>query len=307
MRHACCIKLSRAPLTAQLKRKGMDMAQILKGADVVAALNEKMKAEIAALAEKNVFPTLAILRVGERPDDISYEKGAMKRCETVGVAVKNVILPADVDQGSLMAEVEKLNNDDKVHGVLIFRPLPKHLDQEAVCAALAPEKDIDGITEGSLAGVFTDSGKGFAPCTAQACMEILDHFEIDCKGKKAVVIGRSLVVGKPAAMMLMKKNATVTVCHTRTVDMPAVTREADIVIVAAGKMEAVTAEYFSPGQIVVDVGINWNDEKGKLCGDVKFEDAEPIVGAITPVPGGVGTVTTSVLVSHVVEAAKKKI
>jgi len=283
------------------------MAQILKGADVVAALNEKMKAEIAALAEKNVFPTLAILRVGERPDDISYEKGAMKRCETVGVAVKNVILPADVDQGSLMAEVEKLNADDKVHGVLIFRPLPKHLDQEAVCAALAPEKDIDGITEGSLAGVFTDSGKGFAPCTAQACMEILDHFEIDCKGKKAVVIGRSLVVGKPAAMMLMKKNATVTVCHTRTVDMPAVTREADIVIVAAGKMEAVTAEYFSPGQIVVDVGINWNDEKGKLCGDVKFEDAEPIVGAITPVPGGVGTVTTSVLVSHVVEAAKKKI
>ena len=283
------------------------MAQILKGADVVAALNEKMKAEIAALAEKNVFPTLAILRVGERPDDISYEKGAMKRCETVGVAVKNVILPADVDQDSLMAEVEKLNTDDKVHGVLIFRPLPKHLDQEAVCAALAPEKDIDGITEGSLAGVFTDSGKGFAPCTAQACMEILDHFEIDCKGKKAVVIGRSLVVGKPAAMMLMKKNATVTVCHTRTVDMPAVTREADIVIVAAGKMEAVTAEYFSPGQIVVDVGINWNDEKGKLCGDVKFEDAEPIVGAITPVPGGVGTVTTSVLVSHVVEAAKKKI
>ena len=283
------------------------MAQILKGADVVAALNEKMKAEIAALAEKNVFPTLAILRVGERPDDISYEKGAMKRCETVGVAVKNVILPADVGQDSLMAEVEKLNADDKVHGVLIFRPLPKHLDQEAVCAALAPEKDIDGITEGSLAGVFTDSGKGFAPCTAQACMEILDHFEIDCKGKKAVVIGRSLVVGKPAAMMLMKKNATVTVCHTRTVDMPAVTREADIVIVAAGKMEAVTAEYFSPGQIVVDVGINWNDEKGKLCGDVKFEDAEPIVGAITPVPGGVGTVTTSVLVSHVVEAAKKKI
>ena len=283
------------------------MAQILKGADVVAALNEKMKAEIAALAEKNVFPTLAILRVGERPDDISYEKGAMKRCETVGVAVKNVILPVDVDQAGIMAEVEKLNADNQVHGVLIFRPLPKHLDQEAVCAALAPEKDIDGITEGSLAGVFTDSGKGFAPCTAQACMEILDHFEVDCKGKKAVVIGRSLVVGKPAAMMLMKKNATVTVCHTRTVDMPAVTREADIVIVAAGKMETVTADYFAPGQVVVDVGINWNDEKGKLCGDVKFEEAEPIVGAITPVPGGVGTVTTSVLVSHVVEAAKRKI
>lgn len=282
------------------------MAEILKGADVVAALNEKMKAEIAALAEKNVFPTLAILRVGERPDDISYEKGAMKRCETVGVAVKNVLLPADVDQRALMAEVERLNADDKVHGVLIFRPLPKHLDEETVRAALAPEKDIDGITDGSLAGVFTGSGSGFAPCTAQACIEILDHYGVACKGKRAVVIGRSLVVGKPVAMMLMAKHATVTVCHTRTVDMPSVTREAEIVIVAAGKMETVTAEYFSPGQVVIDVGINWNDEKGKLCGDVKFDEAEPIVAAITPVPGGVGTVTTSVLVSHVVEAAKRK-
>lgn len=283
------------------------MAEILKGADVVAALNEKMKAEIAALAEKNVFPTLAILRVGERPDDISYEKGAMKRCETVGVAVKNVLLPADVDQRALMAEVERLNADDKVHGVLIFRPLPKHLDEETVRAALAPEKDIDGITDGSLAGVFTGSGSGFAPCTAQACIEILDHYGVACKGKRAVVIGRSLVVGKPVAMMLMAKHATVTVCHTRTVDMPSVTREAEIVIVAAGKMETVTAEYFSPGQVVIDVGINWNDEKGKLCGDVKFDEAEPIVAAITPVPGGVGTVTTSVLVSHVVEAAKRRV
>jgi len=283
------------------------MAQILKGADVVAAINEKMMSEIAALEAKNVFPTLAILRVGERADDISYEKGATKRCETVGVAVKNIVLPADVDQKTLMTEVQKLNTDEKVHGVLIFRPLPKHLDEEAVREALAPEKDIDGITDGSLAGVFTGSGRGFAPCTAQACMEILDHYGIDCKGKRAVVVGRSLVVGKPAAMMLMGKNATVTVCHTRTVDMPSVTRDADIVIVAAGKMEAVTAEYFSANQVVVDVGINWNDEKGKLCGDVKFDDAEPIVGAITPVPGGVGTVTTSVLVSHVVEAAKKTI
>ena len=283
------------------------MAQILKGADVVAAINEKMMSEIAALEAKNVFPTLAILRVGERADDISYEKGATKRCETVGVAVKNIVLPADVDQKTLMTEVQKLNTDEKVHGVLIFRPLPKHLDEEAVREALAPEKDIDGITDGSLAGVFTGSGRGFAPCTAQACMEILDHYGIDCKGKRAVVVGRSLVVGKPAAMMLMGKNATVTVCHTRTVDMPSVTRGADIVIVAAGKMEAVTAEYFSADQVVVDVGINWNDEKGKLCGDVKFDDAEPIVGAITPVPGGVGTVTTSVLVSHVVEAAKKTV
>ncbi len=280
------------------------MAELLKGAAVVAAMNEKMTAEIETLKAKGINPTLAILRVGERADDISYEKGATKRCDTVGVAVKNVVLPADVTQDVLMQNIEALNNDKNVHGVLIFRPLPKHLDEEVVRKALKPEKDIDGITDGSLAGVFTGSGEGYAPCTAQACMEILDFYKIDCKGKRAVVIGRSLVVGRPAAIMLMGKNATVTVCHTRTVDMPSVARNAEILIVAAGSANAVTKEYLSPGQIVVDVGINMTDE-GKLCGDVKFDDAEPIVGAITPVPGGVGTVTTSVLVSHVVEAAKK--
>lgn len=282
------------------------MAEILKGAAVVAAMNEKMMAEIADLKAKGINPTLAILRVGERDDDISYERGAMKRCDTVGVAVKNVLLPADVQQDELMRNIEALNNDKSVHGVLIFRPLPKHIDEEAVRKALKPAKDIDGITDGSLAGVFTGSGEGFAPCTAQACMEILDFYKVDCKGKRATVIGRSLVVGKPAAIMLLGKHATVTVCHTRTVDMPAVARNAEILIVAAGKANAVTKEYLAPGQIVVDVGINMTDE-GKLCGDVKFDDAEPIVGAITPVPGGVGTVTTSVLVSHVVEAAKKSV
>jgi len=284
----------------------VNMAVLLKGADVVAALGEKMSREVEALKTKGLSPTLAILRVGERPDDISYEKGATKRCETIGVAVKNIILPADVNQDVLINNVKALNADNSVHGVLIFRPLPDHLDEVAVCAALDPDKDVDGITEGSLAGVFTGSGKGFAPCTAQACMEILDYYDIDCKGKRAVVIGRSLVVGKPAAMMLMGRHATVTVCHTRTVDITSVARNAEILIVAAGRMESLTKEYFSPDQIVIDVGINWNDEKGKLCGDVKFDDAEPIVGAITPVPGGVGTVTTSVLVSHVVEAAKHR-
>ena len=280
------------------------MVEVLKGADVVAALGQKMAKDVAALKEKGITPTLAILRAGEKPDDISYEKGATKRCENIGVAVRSVVLPADVDQAVLMEHIRALNEDDSVHGVLIFRPLPKHIDENAVCAALKPEKDVDGITEGSLAGVFAGNGKGYAPCTAQACMEILDYYKIDCVGKRAVVIGRSLVVGKPAAMMLMGRHATVTVCHTRTVDIQAVARDAEILIVAAGKMESLTKEYFSPGQIVIDVGINWNDEKGKLCGDVKYEDAEPIVAAITPVPGGVGTVTTSVLVSHVVEAAK---
>ena len=280
------------------------MAELLKGADVVKALGDRMTSDIEILKANGICPTLGILRVGERPDDISYEKGATKRCGTVGVEVRSIVLPADVTQDELLKQIDTLNNDERVHGILLFRPLPKHLDEAAVCAALKPEKDVDGITGGSLAGVFTGSGKGFAPCTAQACMEILDFYGIDCKGKRAVVIGRSLVVGKPAAIMLMGKHSTVTVCHTRTVDMPSIARGAEILIVAAGRMESLTKEYFSPGQIVIDVGINWNEEKGKLCGDVMFEDAEPIVAAITPVPGGVGTVTTSVLVSHVVEAAK---
>jgi len=279
-------------------------ADLLKGADVVSQLNSKMTSKIEKLKEKGVIPTLAIVRVGERPDDISYERTASKRCETVGVAVRNIVLPADIAQDGLIQQIIELNDDKRVHGVLLFRPLPKHLSDEAIRAVLKPEKDIDGITDSSLAGVFTGSGYGFAPCTAQACMEILDHYKIDCKGKRAVVIGRSLVVGKPVAMMLMGRHATVTVCHTRTVDIPAISREAEILIVAAGQMEGVTKEYFSPGQIVIDVGINWNEEKGKLCGDVNFDEAEAIVGAITPVPGGVGTVTTSVLVSHVVEAAE---
>ena len=282
------------------------MAILLKGADVVAKLSERMAQDMEALGSKGITPTLAILRVGDRPDDVSYEKGAMKRCEAAGVVVRSVVLPQDVKQDAILRSVAELNEDGAIHGVLIFRPLPRHLDEAAVCAALDPCKDIDGITEGSLAGVFTGSGKGYPPCTAQACMEILDHFGIDCKGKRAAVVGRSLVVGKPAAMMLMDRHATVTVCHTRTVDLPSVTRDAEIIIVAAGKMESLTGEYFSPGQTVIDVGINWNEAKAKLCGDVKFDEAEPIVGSITPVPGGVGTVTTSVLVSHVVEAAKRK-
>ena len=279
------------------------MAEILKGSDVVDAINKRTSAKIEILNKDGITATLAIVRIGERADDISYEKSASNRCRTVGVNVKNILLPADVSQGELMQNILELNDDDRIHGVLIFRPLPEHLSDDAVRALLKPEKDIDGITDGSLAGVFTGSNQGFAPCTARACIEILDHFNIDCKGKRAVVIGRSLVVGKPVAMMLMQKHATVTVCHTRTVDMPAVARSAEILIAASGQMEGLTKEYFSPGQIVIDVGINWNEQKGKLCGDVLFEDAEPVVAAITPVPGGVGTVTTSVLVSHVVEAA----
>jgi methylenetetrahydrofolate dehydrogenase (NADP+)/methenyltetrahydrofolate cyclohydrolase len=281
------------------------MAKQLLGKEVTAALNERIMTDVDQLKAKGITPTLGIVRVGERGDDVSYERGATKRCETLGVAFEKFLLPGDVSQEELMATIDKVNKDDKIHGVLIFRPLPKHLDEDAVIKALSPEKDVDGITDGSMVGVFTGTNQGFPPCTAQACMEILDHYQVDCTGKKAVVVGRSLVVGKPAAMMLIKKNATVTVCHTRTVDMPSVVKEADIVIVAAGRAGVVDDTYLSAGQTVIDVGINVNAE-GKLCGDVDFAKAEPVVEAITPVPGGVGSVTTSVLVGHVVEAAMRK-
>jgi methylenetetrahydrofolate dehydrogenase (NADP+)/methenyltetrahydrofolate cyclohydrolase len=281
------------------------MAKQLLGKEVTAALNERIKADVAALNAKGVKPTLGIIRVGERPDDLSYERGATKRCETLGVEYKKYLLPADVSQEELLKVVDEVNKDDNIHGVLMFRPLPKHIDQTLVENALAAEKDVDCQTDASLGGVFTGKKVGFPPCTPQACMEILDHYGIDCTGKKAVVIGRSLVVGKPAAQMLIKKNATVTTCHTRTIDMPSVAREGEILIVAAGRAGVVGAEYVSPGQIVIDVGINVNEE-GKLCGDVDYAAVEPIVEAITPVPGGVGSVTTSVLVGHVVEAAMRK-
>ena len=281
------------------------MAKRLLGKEVTAALNERIKADAEALKAKGVNPTLCIIRVGENESDISYERGATKRCETLGVACEKILLPEDVSQEELLATIDKVNKNDQIHGVLLFRPLPKHLDQSVIENALDPAKDVDCMTDGSMSGVFTGKNVGFPPCTPQACMEILDHYGIDCTGKKAVVVGRSLVVGKPAAMMLIKKNATVTVCQTRTVDMPSVVREADIVIVAAGRAGVVDDTYLRAGQVVIDVGINVNAE-GKLCGDVDFEKAEPIVEAITPVPGGVGSVTTSVLVGHVVEAAKRK-
>ena len=282
------------------------MAKLLKGKEVVDALNIKMANQVEALKAKGVNPTLAILRVGERADDLSYERGAIKRCEQVGVTVRVEALPEDVSEEAFFEKLTELNEDDSVHGILMFRPLPKHIDGEKARNMLKAEKDVDGCTDLSLAGVFTNTNLGFAPCTAEAAMEILKHYEIPLSGKKVAVIGRSLVIGRPVAMMLMHENATVTICHTRTVDIPSITKDADIVVVASGQMESIGKEYLREGQTVIDVGISWNDEKGKLCGDVKFDEAEPIVDAITPVPGGVGGVTTSILVKHVVEAAAKK-
>ncbi len=209
------------------------MAKQLLGKEVTAALNAKLQAQVAELKEKGIAPKLGIIRCGENPSDLSYENGATKRAELIGVEVEKFVLPADVSKDALIAQIEALNADDSIHGVLMFRPLPKHLkaDQDEICNKLDPSKDVDCMTDLSNAGVFEGrSDLGFAPCTPQACMEILDYYGIDCKGKNAVVIGRSLVVGKPAAMMLMGKNATVTVCHTKTVNTAEIARKADILV-----------------------------------------------------------------------------
>ena len=280
------------------------MATILKGAPVVAAMNETNAARCAALKAKGITPTLAVVRVGEREDDLSYERGVIARCGKVGVEVKQFLLPANAAQEQLLAVIEQINADTSIHGCLLFRPLPKQFDDRTIRAALAPEKDVDGITDGSLAGVFTNTAIGYPPCTAQACLEILKYYQVPLSGRRAVVVGRSLVVGKPAAMMLDRENATVTLCNSRTRNLPDLCKEADVVVVAMGKLGFIGSDCLREGQVVVDVGIHVNEE-GKLCGDVRFAEAESVVEAITPVPGGVGTVTTSVLVSHVVDAAEK--
>ena len=289
------------------------MAKRLLGKEVNEALVAALQTRTAALKDKGVVPTLGIIRLGENPSDLSYEKGATKRAEEVGVAVKNYILPETATKEEVLKVIDEVNADASVHGVLMFRPLPKHLkaDQDEICNRLAPCKDVDSMTHMSNAGVFEGQDLGYAPCTPAACMEILDHYGIDCKGKNAVVIGRSLVVGKPAAMMLMAKNATVTVCHTKTVNTAEICKNADIIVTAAGVLGSLTKDFVSEGQIVIDVSMNWNPEKitskgkGGMSGDCVFDEVEPIVGAITPGPGGVGAVTTTVLMKHVVEAAEK--
>lgn len=275
-----------------------------KGAPAAAALMEDLTGRVERLSGAGVTPTLAIVRVGERPDDRAYETGAVKRCEKAGVAVKRFPLPAGCSALELRAVLEHINAVSEIHGCLMLRPLPDPAMEEMACALLDPKKDVDCMTPAALAGVFAGKGWGYPPCTAQACLELLKYYKTALTGKRAVVVGRSLVIGKPVSMLLQAENATVTMCHTRTVDLPAVCRGAEVLIAAAGRANLLGAAHVSPGQVVLDVGINV-DESGKLCGDVKFDEAEPVVSAITPVPGGVGAVTTAVLVKHVVEAAER--
>ena len=282
------------------------MARLLKGKEAAEALNEKLLDRSIALCEEGTAPTLAIVRVGENGSDVAYENGAVKKAQQVAVAIEKFICPADIREEDLMDIIDFINCNEKIHGILLLQPLPKHLNSERIRNSIAIEKDMDCIGDGSLAHLFLQKEGAYVPCTAESCMEILKYYDIPVKGKKVVVIGRSMVIGKPVAMMMLAENATVTICHTKTTeeDMAALCKQADIIIAAAGHRNTLTAEMVSPGQTIIDVGINFNEE-GKMVGDVDFESVSEIVDAITPVPGGVGSMTTTLLMKHVIEAAEK--
>ncbi len=279
------------------------MAKILEGKAVARAMSGQLRLRAEELVRRGVEPRLSILRVGENESDLAYERAAAKRCGTLGIAVETTTLPKDASTAAVLCEIDRINADERIHGCLPLRPMPAAIDDDAVRERLAAHKDVDGIGPASLARLFTGSGEGFSPCTAQACLELLDYYGVTLQGKHAVIIGRSLVVSRPLAMLMVGRDATVTICHSKTEDLPALCRTADILVVAAGKAGMVDASYLRPGQVLVDVGVNVNSE-GKLCGDVCFEQAEPLVEAITPVPGGVGSVTTLVLCKHVIQAAE---
>ena len=281
------------------------MAKVLEGKAVAAAMAGQLRLRAEALARRGVAPRLAILRVGENGSDLAYERAAAKRCAALGIGVETVTLPGDADTQAVLAAIDRVNADERIHGCLPLRPLPGAIDDGSVRQRLSARKDVDGIGPASLARLFTGSGEGFSPCTAQACLELLDYYGVSLRGKHAVIIGRSLVVSRPLALLLVERDATVTICHTKTVDLPALCRTADILVSAAGKAGLVDASYLRPGQVVVDVGVNVSPE-GKLCGDVRFEQAEKVVEAITPVPGGVGSVTTLVLCKHVIQTAEAR-
>ncbi len=275
-----------------------------RGMPAVKAMAEEFKSRVAALKERGVYPKLAVVRAGEREDDIAYEKGIMKRFGTVEAEVEVIKLPIDIDEESFEETIRRLNEDEKVHGILVFRPLPKQLDDNRLKEIIRPDKDVDSISMANAAKVFAGDKTGYAPCTAQAVMELLEHNKIDLTGKKVAIVGRSLVVGKPLAMLMLGRNATVTVCHTRTKNIAEECKRADILVACAGSAKMIKRDFTNPDQIVVDVGINFVD--GAMCGDVDYDDVAEHVAAISPVPGGVGTVTTSVLLKHTLESAERR-
>ena len=276
------------------------MTLIMKGSEVSAGMKARILDELHTIS---ITPTLAVIRVGSRPDDLAYERGIIKRFDSLGLNVKVHELPENISQNDFDSAFMNINNDPNIHGILLFRPLPDGLSDEFAVRNINPVKDVDCMSDSNIAGVFACKPECFAPCTASAVMEMLSHYDINLQGMNVTVIGRSMVIGRPVSMMMMKQNATVTICHTKTKNIQDICRRSDIIIAAAGKALMLTSDYVNENSIIVDVGINV-DENGKLCGDVDFQNVSSCVKAISPVPGGVGAVTTSVLAEHVVKAAK---
>ncbi|EKO1911101.1 bifunctional 5,10-methylenetetrahydrofolate dehydrogenase/5,10-methenyltetrahydrofolate cyclohydrolase [Clostridium botulinum] len=280
------------------------MTKILYGNEVALKIKEDLKLRIDKLKEKNIIPKLAILRMGNKQDDIAYERSIIKSCEKLNIETKVEELKEDILEEDFLKLMERLNNEKDIHGILVFRPYPKHLNENIINSSISLNKDVDCMHPLNLESIFEGDLDGFMPCTPEAVIEILKYYGIDLKGKNIVIINRSMVVGKPLSMMSLAHNATVTVCHSKTIDLQSITKKADIVVTAIGKAKLIKEEYFNEDSIVIDVSINV-DENGKLCGDVDFENVKEKVGAITPVPKGVGSVTTTLLLKHIVEAAEK--
>ncbi len=279
------------------------MTDILKGNVVASQIKEQMKRDIEELARSNKVPTLAIVRLGNNPGDISYEKSIIKNCDNIGIKSKVFERDINIKTEELVELIGELNDDNSISGILVFRPLPKHIDEEVVRNTVSPLKDVDCMHPLNLEKIFEGNMEGFAPCTPKSAMEILKFYEVPLEGKNVVVVNRSMVVGKPLTMMLLEKNATVTICHSRTKNLSEITKNADVVVVALGRAKFFDESYFTEGSIIIDVGVSL-DENGKLSGDVDYEKVSPIVSKVTPVPGGVGSVTTSILLSQVVLACK---
>lgn len=280
--------------------------QILKGADVSAKIKRQVQQALSDTGREAQPPKLAIVRVGEKPDDLSYERGAMKKMEAFGLRAQSYAYPADISDDDFKAAFRAVNEDPDVAGILVLLPLPKQIRQADIAAMIDPGKDLDGISPVNMAKVFAGDESGFAPCTAEAVIEVLKANEIPIAGKRVTIVGRSLVVGKPLAMLMLKENATVTVCHTKTADLRAACRQAEILVAAAGRARMLDGSYVGDGAVVIDVGIN-ADADGKLCGDVDLESVQEKAAMATPVPGGVGTVTTAVLAKHLMRAAGMKV
>lgn len=277
--------------------------KIIKGKPVADRITENLIEETKKLKELDIVPKLAIVRIGENPDDMSYERGAMNRCAKIGIDVQNIVLQGDVSEGEYIEAIKNLNEDKNINGILCLRPLPKNINENKVKSIIDAKKDVDCFNPINSAKLFEGEKDGYAPCTPEAVMKILNHYEVDLSGKKVVVLGRSLIVGKPVSMMLMGENATVTICHSKTENLAEEAKNADVLVAAIGRAKMVDKSYIKKGATVIDVGINV-DESGNLCGDVDTESAIGIAKMITPVPAGVGSVTTSVLAEHVIKACK---